>query len=69
MEVTLEQIQRYDENGFSDKAILMKATLYVVSLIPSQYSTTQIRFASLAVFIRFRKTGDSTKAIKREGFL
>lgn len=60
-------MQKYGENVFSDKAILMKETLWGF-LIPTQYLTTQIRFTSLAVFIRFHKTGDYTKEIKSEGF-
>lgn len=34
METALEQMQKNSENVFLDKAILMKATLYAVSLIP-----------------------------------
>lgn len=68
MEITLEQMQEYGENVFLDKTILMKATLHAVSLIPPQYSTIQIRFPSLAVFIRFHETGDYPKEIKGEGF-
>lgn len=69
MEIRLEQMQEYGENVFLDKAILMKATLHAVSLIPPQYSTTQIRFTSLAVFIRFQETGDYPKEIKGRLFL
>lgn len=67
MEITLEQMQKDGENVFLDKAILMKATLRGF-LIPPQYSTTQIRFTSLAVFTRFHKTGDYPKEIEGEGF-
>ena len=36
METTLEQMQKSNKNVFSDKAILMKATLCATSLIPSR---------------------------------
>lgn len=60
-------MQKYGDNVFSDKAILIKETL-LGFLIPIQYLTTQIRFASLANFIRFHKTGNCTKGRKGEGF-
>lgn len=34
METALERMQKNSENVFLDKAILMKATLHAVSLIP-----------------------------------
>lgn len=60
-------MQKYGENVFSNKAILMKEILWGFP-IPTQYLTTQTRFASLAVFIRFHKTGNYTKERKGEGF-
>lgn len=42
MEITLEQMQEYGENVFLDKAILMKATLHAVSLIPPQIQPSKL---------------------------
>lgn len=67
METAREWMQKYSENVFLDKAILMKATLCSLP-DSSSCSTTQIRFNSLAVFIRFRKAGDYPKETKGEHF-
>lgn len=61
MEIRLNRCKSMVKMSSFDKAILMKATLHASPLIPPQYSTTQIRFTSLAVFIRFQETGDYPK--------